>query len=262
MLREPKMEKTKIEWTDSSWNPITGCYNDCPYCYARRIAHRMEGCDNAPEEIKQREIIYLRRRLTYTDKRGKTRAASYPFGFKPTFHEYRLFHPKKGSYGKTIFVCSMADMFGPWIPDEWIAKVFDECQEAPEHRYLFLTKYPERYIKLADAGHLPQGDMYWYGSTATGPSKPVFYADEYNTFVSVEPILEPFRGSISDIGHKVDWAIFGAETGNRKDKVVPERWWIEDAVALFKEAGKPVFMKDSMIPIWGEDILTEMPWED
>ena len=93
-------------------------------------------------------------------------------------------------------------------------------------------------------------------------SKPVFYADEYNTFVSVEPILEPFRGVISDIGHKVDWAIFGAETGNRREKVVPERWWIEDAVAIFKEAGKPVFMKDSMIPIWGEDILTEMPWED
>ena len=61
---------------------------------------------------------------------------------------------------------------------------------------------------------------------------------------------------------KVDWAIFGAESGNRKDKVVPERSWIEYAVNLFHDNGKAVFMKDSMKPIWGENLITEFPWSE
>ena len=111
-------------------------------------------------------------------------------------------------------------------------------------------------------GKLPKGDMFWYGSTVTGPEVGAFYGGGYKTFVSIEPILEPFdsRGP-GGIADTADWAIFGAETGNRKDKVVPERSWIEDAVKVFKDRGKPVFMKDSMKPVWGEDLLTEFPWE-
>lgn len=259
------MENTKIEWCDSSWNPVTGCYNNCPYCYARRIANRLKGCDNCPSGIHPSlsRIIELSHRLQATSKDGKKRAAAYPFGFTPTLHEYRLDDPQKKGFGKTVFVCSMADMFGPWVPDEWIKRVFQSCLDAPGHRYLFLTKNPIRYIELAEAGILPERDDFWYGSTVTGPEVPAFYGGGYKTFASIEPILKPFdapgSGGIADT---IDWAIFGAETGNRKDKVVPERNWIEGAVKAFKDKGKPVFMKDSMKPVWGEELLTEFPWED
>ena len=256
------MEKSKIEWCDSTWNPISGCYHTCPYCYARGTANRFKGCDVSPDGAAPADIITLKERLTVTSKAGVVRNAAYPYGFTPTLHEYRLDDPKTKGFGKTVFVCSMADMFGEWVPDEWIEKVFAACKEAPGHRYLFLTKNPRRYVTLDMDGKLPKGDMFWYGSTVTGPEVGAFYGGGYKTFVSIEPILEPFdsRGP-GGIADTADWAIFGAETGNRKDKVVPERSWIEDAVKAFKDRGKPVFMKDSMKPVWGEDLLTEFPWE-
>lgn len=254
------MEKTKIEWADSTWSPVTGCYHGCEYCYARGTANRFKGCNLAPDGITDKKIITLTERLDVTNKDGKTRNAAYPYGFTPTLHEYRLNDPKTRGFGETVFVCSMADLFGEWVPDEWIEKVFDACAEADNHRYLFLTKNPARYIRLAEKGKLPKGDMYWYGSTVTSPTSLIFYSDRHNTFVSMEPILEPFDDSDESVAEKVDWVILGAETGNRKNKVVPERSWIEGVVRRFQNCGKPVFMKDSMIPIWGENILTEVPW--
>lgn len=257
------MEKTKIEYCSSSWNPITGCYHTCPYCYARGTANRFKGCDEADSRETDGNIVYLKERLKVTDKKGIVRNAAYPFGFTPTFHEYRLSDPSTKGFGKTVFVCSMADMFGEWVPDEWIEKVFEACKAAEGHRYLFLTKNPARYIQLAEAGRLPKGDDFWYGSTATDPDMPVFYGGGYKTFASIEPILEPFGEPGEDgIADAVDWVILGAETGARKEKVIPKREWIEEIVRAFKENGKPVFMKDSLKPIWGEDILTEFPWGD
>lgn len=612
------MEKTKISTADSTWNPVSGCYHDCVYCYARGTANRFKGCDLAHSGETSEEIVYLRERLTVTDKQGIVRNAAYPFGFTPTFHEYRLNDPQTKGFGKTVFVCSMADLFGcydeqtevftrdgwkffrdlsendlvgyleeesgtlhfskpstitkmpykgvmyhaknqvvdlcvtpnhkmyaatrpttveerhsgkhswkfklvaaedlygksycikrdfvwngdevetfivpgtevsipmdlwlkffgyyvsegsafttcgrnrvsmpqlktgsdfydvckeiasllgnkpqmledrciiqnsflkdylaklgcshskfipqeykelssrqirilldalivgdgkkhkhlkteaysyytvskrladdvqelamkcgfvanitsreprnchmiaehpvkgnyvcyeviitsktrmpeinskrnrqrgeheaeryepydgmvyccevpshillvrrngktcwcgnSWVPDDWIKKVFDSCKAAPGHRYLFLTKNPARYIELAEAGLLPKDDNFWYGSTVTNPDMPAFYGGGYKTYASIEPILEPLgkpgKGSIADA---VDWAIFGAETGNRKEKVVPERSWVEEVVEAFKDRGKPVFMKDSLKPIWGEDIITEFPWTE
>ena len=138
------MEKSKIEWCDSTWNPVSGCYHPCPYCYARSTANRFKGCDCAAGGETDENVVYLKERLTVTSKDGVTRNAAYPFGFTPTFHEYRLNDPLTKGFGKTIFVCSMADLFGDWVPDEWIKKVFDACKAASGHRYLFLTKNPAR----------------------------------------------------------------------------------------------------------------------
>ena len=158
----------------------------------------------------------------------------------------------------------MSDMFGDWVPDEWIEKIFDACKKADNHRYLFLTKNPKRYAELARKGLLPKGDNYWYGSTVTSPTTKCFWSDEYNTFASIEPILEPFveDEGCEDFAKRMGWVILGAETGNRKDKVVPERSWMEPIVEQFHKCGKPVFMKDSLIPIWGEDLITEFPWKE
>lgn len=256
------MEKTKIEWCDSSWNPITGCNHDCEYCYARKIANRYKGCLDFPDGVAPGPLVMLENRMQAKTKSGDIRNASYPFGFTPTFHYYRLNDPTTKGFGKNIFVCSMADMFGDWVPEIWIEKIFEACAKAPNHRYLFLTKNPKRYIELAEKGKLPADDIFWYGTTATTPDMPVFFSDEHKTFVSIEPILAPFNENGLDMVAKVDWAIFGAESGNRKDKVVPERSWIEYAVNLFHDNGKAVFMKDSMKPIWGENLITEFPWSE
>lgn len=256
------MIKTKIEWSDSTWSPVTGCYHTCPYCYARSTANRFKGCDCAASGETDENVVYLKERLTVTSKDGVVRNAAYPFGFTPTFHEYRLNDPLTKGFGKTIFVCSMADLFGDWVPDEWIKKVFDACKAASGHRYLFLTKNPARYIRLYEAGLLPAGDEFWYGSTTTERDVPMFWSDEHHTFASIEPILGPLGNPKKDIIEPMDWFILGAETGNRKDKVVPKREWIEGVVEQAKALGKPVFMKDSMKPIWGDDIITEFPWSE
>ena len=83
------MQKSKIEWCDSTWNPITGCLHGCPYCYARRIAERFDGCDHPTNS---RELFSP---LIVTRKDGRAVDAAFPFGFKPTFHRYRLEEPQR-----------------------------------------------------------------------------------------------------------------------------------------------------------------------
>lgn len=256
------MEKTKIEWCDSSWNPVSGCYNNCPYCYARATANRFKGCDDSPEGITPFEVISLPDRLKVTSKDGTVRNAAYPYGFTPTLHEYRLDDPYTKGFGKTIFVCSMADLFGNWVPDEWIERVFESCKKADNHRYLFLTKNPARYLELASAGKLPTDDIFWYGSTVTTPAQDAFFSDKHHTFLSIEPILAPFGETDGFLIKNTEWVIFGAETGTRKDKVVPEKSWIDSAVSECKKYNKPVFMKDSLTPIFGDNLITEFPWDD
>jgi len=230
-------------------------------CYARGVANRFKGCDASPDGSTTEKIIKLSERLPVTAPNGSVRGAAYPFGFTPTFHEYRLDDIKKKGLGKTIFVCSMADLFGEWVPDEWIEKVFAACEAAPGHRYLFLTKNPKRYLDLAKCGKLPKGDNFWYGTTVTGPDDPYFFSKELHTFLSVEPILERFDGYCT-AAPRIEWVIIGAMTGPGSETHRPEREWIENVYFGAKEMGAAVFMKDSLKPIWGEDIVTEFPWKD
>lgn len=255
------MEKTRIEWADSTWNPVTGCYHYCPYCYARRTARRFAGCDNPPDGADGLQVIDLKGRLTVTDGKGKTRNAMYPFGFKPTLHEYRLGDLLKKGFGETIFVCSMADLFGEWVPDKWIEEVFNACKEAEGHRYLFLTKNPDRYMELAKAGKLPEEKNFWYGSTATTPDTKFWWSEHHNTFVSIEPMLEPFPSNEGAAAKKVGWIIMGAMTGPGSNNHQPKPAWVESLVKDAAASGVPVFMKDSLVPIIGEEkMVREFPW--
>lgn len=263
------MNNTKIEWCDVTWNPITGCNKGCRYCYARDFAHRFEGC-NAGSYAMWREShpnypedgnLVLDAPMSRTQKNGKVVAAPFPFGFHPTFHRYRLDEPAKMRQGKNIFVCSMADLFGPWVPGEWIGSVMEACLNAPRHRYMFLTKFPERYMDLAKKELLPDGDNFWYGTTITSPVDKMMYSDKCHTFASIEPLLEPF-GSPAAFGlNHIDWFIIGAETGNHEGKVVPKKEWIDDIVRHCDAQGKPVFMKDSLTTIVGEEHMRrDFPW--
>ena len=143
------MNKTKIDWCDMTWNPVTGCLHGCEYCYARRIAERFK-CDN--ETFAKKHIN------SSTDDficyEGEYHCA-FPFGFKPTLYMERLDEPQHIKKPHNIFVCSMADLFGDWVSDEWIQQVFKACEVAPQHNYLFLTKNPKRYENIrvnADKG--------------------------------------------------------------------------------------------------------------
>lgn len=252
------MNKSKIEWTDYSWNPITGCYHPCPYCYARKQSARFAG------DVRLNTTDQRCQKITHGEKQlyvleepfilRNNRAVAFPFGFAPTFHTYRLDWPQKVKNGANIFVGSMADVFGEWVPDEWIERIFDACDKAPQHNYIFLTKNPKRYIELAEKKLLRTGDNYWYGSSTPTPETEFFFHDQVNTFVSIEPILAPFTEltDANGVAKKVDWVIIGAETGNRKAKVKPEFDWIKEIVLSADSAGVPVFMKDSLIAIVGE----------
>lgn len=260
------MEKTKIDWCDSTWNPVTGCLHGCEYCYARGIAKRFGGNALGINHVLNEPFV------------AKGKVQPYPFGFVPTFHRYRLndYIDKKG---RNIFVCSMADLFGDWVPDSWIEEILKACMVSPQHNYLFLTKNPKRYRKvvLKNQDHFTFGTLgfCWFGTTVTNGKDLCQNGFElcnakfinegktqrnFNSFLSIEPLLQYIDLSKFDMG-MIDWAIIGAETGRRKDKVVPERKWIDDIVNECRKKNIPVFMKSSLTEIWGEPLIQEFPKE-
>ncbi len=208
------MNKTKIDWADYTWNPVWGCLNSCPYCYARKTAQRF----------------------------GES--------FEPHWKEknFQRAMPKEPS---RIFVNSMSDI--AYWKLNWFEEVFRKIRENPQHVFLFLTKQPECYTYL---------DMIaprncWFGTTITQNGFPSIPLSEIHTnFISIEPMLEAINLGDRLIPEKpLDWLIIGAETGNRKGKVIPKKEWIDELTRL----EIPVFMKDSLIPIWGENLRREFP---
>lgn len=268
------MNKTKTDWCDSTWNLVTGCLHGCEYCYARKQALRFMGFydikrgENNLIPTLEKDVVRCRFDLEYPkqykSKQGKLISASYPYGFAPTLHRYRL-NDYKDKKGRTIFVCSMADLFGKWVPDEWIQEVFRACENAPQHRYLFLTKNLGRYLSfygICESFDCAP-DNWWFGVSAETANKVHCIADTFgfvkaNTFLSLEPLHE-------DVAKFIDydwikWVIVGAETGNRKDKIIPKREWIENIVNECRKNNVPVFMKSNLANIWGEPLIQEYPW--
>ena len=238
------MNKTKIDWADMTWNPVTGCLHGCEYCYARKIAQRF-----GRETPDTRCYMY-----PVADKD----MTPYPWGFAPTLHTYRLAEPQKIKKPQNIFVCSMADLFGDWVPDEWIQTVFKACEAAPQHRYLFLTKNPSKWPGIFQAYGDKEIENWWFGQSAE-TLRPVEYVWAVpKHFLSIEPILSAPATELSLFG--TSWIIVGAETGNRKGKVVPEKSWIDNIVKNCQQNDVPVFMKESLRSLMGDDFRQEFPW--
>ena len=300
------MLKTKISTFDSTWNPVSGCRHGCEYCYARGIAKRFSTEDKCHSFYDGQPMgkIHVLDNPAIVIETGKI--SPYPFGFEPTLHRYRMndYLTKKG---RNIFVCSMADLFGRWVPDDWKIEVLEACYKAPQHNYLFLTKDPIGYSiwktekhKDFDTINAYRENM-WLGVTYTGKERLEGHYQEWeignglsiwsnfwylwrmseailptkaHKFISIEPLLcdicdvedEREGGKLLENfllprGYKsfFEWIIVGAETGNRKDKVVPKREWVEMLVDLCRRAGIPIFMKSSLAPIWGEPLIQEFP---
>ena len=235
---------TRIDWCDETVNPLGHwCFGPngteanpqpCEYCYARTLEARgMRGCEKCRKFEKHTNFEQL-------NKLKKSR--------KP----------------RTIFMQSMGDLFHDEVPDHWIQEVFEACDAAPQHRYLFLTKNPQRYMELGKASKLPIDSNFWYGSTAPTPDTEFFFHEQVNTFVSIEPILKPFS-HLTDDGippvSRCNWIIVGAETGNRKDKTIPEKWWLAELVEFAEYTKTPIFMKESLRELMGSDFKQQYPWE-
>lgn len=261
-----RQSKNGIEWCDYTWNPVTGCLHGCDYCYARRMANRFGGasethhnetvgneCQWYTEETKETHDLL---EPIYDVDRGHN--ASYPFYFDPTFHRYRLNEPQKVKKPAKIFVCSMADLFGEWVPDEWISEVFRACEAAPWHKYLFLTKNPKRY---EDCGAFQEKPNFWFGTTITNNSDyakrgyDFFYTSTRNRVLSIEPLLEDIRKyEIYSWFNSVNWVIIGQQTG--PGAVPPEPEWVQSTIEQCRDAGVPVFVKS---PLYEKFPVQEWP---
>ena len=248
------MNKTKIDWATMTWNPVTGCRHGCPYCYAARTAHRFDG--------KVIDTSHQPGGIHVLDRKPGKLGGPYPFGFEPTLRRYRLNDPERTAEPQNIFVCSMADLFGRWVPLEWIREVLDACQRAPWHRYLFLTKNPARYLELDQVALLPHGENFWYGSTVANQDAAAMYPMPWaniNAFWSMEPLLGPV--SMEDAEGLPQWVILGAETGRRSDKVIPRREWVDQIADFCAENEIPVFFKDNLREYFQDLPASAYPWE-
>ena len=272
------MNNTRIDWCDSTWNPVTGCKGGCDYCYARSIANRFGGWTTGGVKTTQNffsDPPVLDSPLLLERKSGKVVKAPYPFAFTPTFHRYRLEEPLKKRKGQNIFVGSMADLFGRWVPTKWIVEVLDICREAPQHNYLFLTKFPERYVELDQLALLPHEEKFWYGATITNAKQMKRAADsigqlrqEVRSFFSMEPLMEDVARSeaweMAYNGAYANWIIIGAMTGPGSESQQPCREWVERIVDDVKNELSPfypipVFMKGNLRKVWGRDLIQEFP---
>ena len=240
------MNKTKIEWCDYTWNPVTGCYHGCPYCYARRIAIRFKAKER-PKEIKEVLLNNKYFERIYVNNSNEP----FPTGFAPTFHEARLSEPQKLKKPSRIFVVSMGDLFGEWVPDEWIKSVFEACKKAPQHTYYFLTKNTNRYYNYFIDNPAPEN--WWIGASADNANRAHVRSETLNmmnanTFLSLEPLLEDVAEFIDWNG--LDWVIIGAQTGPESKK--PKKEWVENIISYARAYDIPVFLKDNLN--WPEKI--------
>lgn len=275
------MNKTKIEWADYTWNPVTGCLHGCKYCYARRVAERFRSKD---EESRAAYEIVSHNKINLVSKSRKP----FPLGFTPTFYPHRLNEPQEVKKPSKIFVVSMGDLFGNWVPDEWIDEVFTACFNADWHTYYFLTKNPARYERaIARYDGEERGfeievwNNIWFGTTITCQEDTHRIAEllkfsEGRKFVSVEPVLGPVDLTYITMPEEyqprhaivpaitgyhfdalkdnecymyqsrnhLDLVIIGAQTGPGAKPPKPE--WVQSIIDQCRAAGVPVFLKDNL----------------
>lgn len=213
------MAETKIEWTDKTWNPVTGCTKKsegCVHCYAEVMARRLKGMG----QLKYRNAFSL------------------------TLHPEDLDEPKKWRKPHNIFICSMGDLFHEDVPFEFVDKVMKTIRETPWHRYQILTKRAERMEEYFLSHSVPSNA--WLGVTVE-VQRTLSRIDNLRhlpasvRFLSCEPLLE-------DLGHMdlegVDWIIVGGESGTQA-RPMKEEWVLnikrqaeeQDIAFFFKQWG-------------------------
>lgn len=231
------MNRTKIEWVKNpdgspgwTWNKVTGCLGPngtpdyplpCSYCYAHRLARG---------RLKKRYFTGFSHVIPGGDPKDP---------FTPRYWPDQATEPYKLKKPSTIFVCSMAELFGDFVPDDWIDNVLATCWELPQHTFQILTKNPKR------AEHFSFPFNVWLGVTITAP----FYwsrvvrllrTNAKVKFISFEPLLEDASSTTLEW---VDWVIIGAQTQPYRR---PKPEWVYRIIDRARHQGIPVFLKDNL----------------
>jgi protein gp37 len=211
-------DNASIEWARWAWNPVSGCRYNCPYCYARDIAN-------------------LR----------------YEQGFEPSLYPHRLTGPHRvkvpagaeADIGlRNIFTCSMADLFGRWVPDRWIELVLETVRAAPQWNFLFLTKGPARMAEFA----FPENA--WVGTTVDCQARVANAERAFRKvkaavkWLSCEPLLEPLR--FKDL-KAFQWIVLGGSSASTQTpEWHPPLSWIAALEGEAREAGLGIYEKDNL----------------
>jgi protein gp37 len=212
-------ENSPIEWTESTWNPATGCTKispGCKHCYAERMAKRLKAMGQP----------------------------NYTGGFRIATHEHAVELPLRWKRPQTIFVNSMSDLFHKSVPTSFILKVFDVMNRADWHHFQVLTKRSERLLHLSN--RLPWMSNIWMGVSIENQNY-TFRIDHLRQtgakikFLSIEPLLGPIQG-LNLKG--IDWVIVGGESGPGARPMDPA--WVVDIRDQCQKAGVPFFFKQ-----WG-----------
>lgn len=213
------MATSKIEWTESTWNPVTGCTkvsSGCKNCYAERMAKRLQlmGQEN------------------------------YKNGFEVATHPQVLEKPLKWRKPQVIFVNSMSDLFHEDVPVDFVRDIFDVMKRADWHTFQVLTKRAERLAELAP--ELEWSDNVWMGVTVEDAESAhrIDYLRKVPAsikFLSMEPLLSPVPNMNLS---KIDWVIVGGESGPGSRPIKEE--WVIDIKDQCKKSKVPFFFKQ-----WG-----------
>ena len=210
---------SSIEWTEATWNPVTGCSHisaGCAHCYAERMALRLKAAG----------------------------MPKYKNGFEVTTHEKELLTPQAWRKPHDVFLCSMGDLFHERVPSGFIQRVFDVMKSCRQHRFQVLTKRSQRLRQLAPT--LPWPDNVWMGVTVEDARNVNRIADLATTpakvkFLSVEPLID-------DVGHLtldgIDWVIVGGESGPGARSMKKE--WVLSIKNQCQMAGAAFYFKQ-----WG-----------
>jgi len=211
--------KSSIEWTESTWNPLTGCSKvspGCKHCYAERMSARLQAMGQ-PNYVK---------------------------GFELAMHRGALELPLKWKKPQTIFVNSMSDLFHKMVPTEFILRAFDVMRRADWHQYQILTKRSDRLLELS--ARLPWMPHIWMGVSVENEDY-MYRIDHLRKtgamvkFLSLEPLLGPLPRL--DL-RAIDWVIVGGESGPRARPMDPA--WVADVRNQCRKAKVPFFFKQ-----WG-----------
>ena len=213
------MNKTKIEWTDKTWNPITGCTQiseGCKNCYAKKMARRLHAMRNP----------------RYTNE------------FEVTIHEDLFNNPLTIKQPSIVFVCSMSDLFHENVSYETIEKIFDTMKKAHWHIFQVLTKRPERLLEFSNRYTIPNN--VWVGTSVENQEN-IYRADilkkvkAHVHFLSCEPLLGELSNLLLD---NIQWVVVGGESGSGARPV--KREWIIELRDKCRQANVPFFFKQ-----WG-----------
>lgn len=224
---------TAIEWAQWSMNTVTGCEHDCPYCYARDIAERI-----------------------------------YPEKFKPTFRPSHLAAPscdgvpaeaKRDPSYRNVFANSMSDLFGQWVPEEWIEATIEMARRNQRWNFLTLTKFPQRAAKF----EFP--DNWWMGTTVDAQARvdnaeAAFAKIKCGTkWLSVEPLLQPLTFKRLDL---FQWIVIGGASGSRKTPAwEPPIDWLASLHMAARAAGLRIYYKTNC-GLSDAVRVREFPWAE